>query len=298
MRVLITGTSGHVGSAIATHLINEGWEVVGLSRTPSRLRGIRQDVQADLRMASFTEEVATTVSPCEAIVHAAATLDKDLYTSEIPLTNCLGTQQALRLADIWQVSNFVYISSVAVIGAPQHLPVTEDHPVDPRTAYHASKVFGEHLTLIARRDGLAGSILRLTSPVGPRMPDNRILSVFVKRALANQPLLLTGMGTRRQNYVDVRDIAIAVEQCLQMRVTGIFNIASRHSFSNRELAEACVNTLSSSSRITFSGQPDPEEGIVWEISIEKAGKYFHYDPQYGIEESIRAIGAEYAAGSN
>jgi len=298
MRVLVTGTSGHLGGAIATHLVNNGWEVVGLSRTPSRVKGLAQHVLSDISDLSLVEQVSAATSPCAAIVHAAAALHKDLYARAVSLTNCLGTQQILKLADIWGVSRFVYISGVHVIGTPQQLPITEEHPTSPLTAYHASKLYGELLTEIARRNGLTSAILRLTSPIGPGMPDNRILSVFVRQALANELMQLAGHGTRRQNYVDVRDVAFAVEQCLQKRVEGLFNIGGKHSISNRALAQACVRVLGSSSPITFTGQADPEEGIIWEVSSAKAAKYFAYEPRYRIEESIRAVGDEYATSAH
>jgi UDP-glucose 4-epimerase len=204
----------------------------------------------------------------------------------------------LKLARIWDVNSFVYISSIGVIGIPRQLPITEEHPADPPTAYHASKVFGEQLAKLAGRQGLTNAILRLSSPVGPGMAPNRILSVFVRRALAKLPLQLAGHGTRRQNYVDVRDVAAAVELCLQKRVTGTFNIAGKDSVSNRELAEICIRTLASPSAIIHTGRPDPEEGVVWEVSIAKAKETFGYQPCYGIEESIRSVGAGYAAGAS
>ena len=289
----MTGTSGHVGSAIATHLIDKGWEVVGLSQTPSRVRGLAQQVLSDIGRPSFLEEMLTVESPCDALVHAAAALDMDLYTPAVSLTNCLGTQQMLRLADMWHAASFIYISSAQVIGKPLYVPITEEHPTNPPTAYHASKLYGEHLTEIARRKGLTSAILRLTSPVGPGMPGNRILSTFVRQALANAPLRIAGHGTRRQNYVDVRDVAIAVERCLKEHVEGLFNIGGKCSISNHDLAHTCVRTLGSSSPTTFTEQPDCEEGLIWDVSLAKAIGHFGYDPCYTIEETIREMGDEY-----
>ena len=298
MRVLVTGSSGHVGGAIASRLISSGWDVIGLSRTPSYIQNLNQNLQIDLGSKTLAEQISVQTLRCDAIVHAAADLDKQLYTSDICLTNCLGTQQILKLADFWQVENFLYISSVPIIGKPQVLPVTEDHPIDPPTAYHASKLFGEYLTLLANRNGLTGSILRLTSPIGPGMPDNRILSVFIKRALANQPLQLSGQGTRQQNYVDVRDVSIAVENCLRKHAVGLFNIAGKRSISNLELAQVCITELASSSKIEFTGQLDPEEAINWDISIQKASNYLDYYPRYEIEHSIRALRTKYETSFN
>jgi nucleoside-diphosphate-sugar epimerase len=289
MRVLVTGASGHVGGAVAAHLVRKGWDVIGLSRRRSAIEGLTQQIEADLSAPSFVEQVRAILPACDAIVHAAATLDKEIAATSISLTNGVGMQQILTLAQGWRVQSFVYTSSVPVIGVPQSLPVTEEHPVNPPTAYHASKVYGEYLLALACRTGIAGAALRLTSPIGPGMPDKRIFSVFVKRAQAGQPLQLAGQGSRRQNYVDVRDVAAAVEQCLRERAEGLFNIAGEQSISNLDLARACVRTLDSSSPITFSGQPDPEEGITWDISIARAMDCFGYTPRYDIAASIRAV---------
>jgi nucleoside-diphosphate-sugar epimerase len=135
--------------------------------------------------------------------------------------------------------------------------------------------------------------LRLTSPVGPRTPDNRILGTFVRRALGNQQLQVLGQGTRKQNYIDVRDVAAAIELCISGRASGLYNIASAECISNYNLATACIEELSSHSRITFAETPDPEEGISWDVSIAKAQRELGYQPQFTIRDSIRAISYEY-----
>jgi nucleoside-diphosphate-sugar epimerase len=244
------------------------------------------------------EEVSSAVPACNVIVHAAASLGKGIYAPDISLTNCLGTQQVLKLAGMWNVDFFVYLSSVPVVGRPVQLPITEAHPARPLTAYHASKLYGEHLTEISQREGLATAILRLTAPVGPQMPKNRILSVFIKQALSNGLLQVAGEGTRRQNYVDDRDVAFAVEQCISVRAQGIFNIGGNRSISNYELAQTCVRVLASSSTIQLSGRPDPEEGVDWQVSIAKAKTQFGYRPRFEIEDSIRTMGAEHAASAH
>jgi nucleoside-diphosphate-sugar epimerase len=298
LRLLVTGISGHVGGAIATHMLNCGWEVLGLSRSPSKLKGLAQEIQADISSPGVLKQVSSTVKPCDAIVHAAASLDKDLFSPAVSLTNCLGTQQVLWLADKWSVKSFIFISSVPVIGLPQLIPITEEHPTQPLTAYHASKFYGECLVRLAGLKCISGVTLRITSPVGPGMPGNRIFAIFVKRALENQPLQLLGQGTRRQNYVDVRDIAMAVELCLQQRITGIFNIGGKKSISNYDLAQLCISVLGSSSVLTFADRADPEEGVFWDVSIDKAASRFAYAPQHGLEESIRTLSIEYATGSH
>jgi len=288
MRVLVTGASGHVGGAIAAHFVAAGASVVGLSRGPHAGFPATAWVQCDLAAPGAADAVGNGVAPCDVVVHAAAALDKDLFADAVVPANCFGTQQMLKLAAGWK-SFFVYISGVPVIGRPTTLPVTEDHATHPPTAYHAAKLFGEHLTAIAASGGAGVSALRLTSPVGPGLPAHRILSVFVAQALSGGPIELSGQGTRRQDYVDVRDVAIAVEQCAARRATGTFNVASGHAVSNRELAERCISSLGSTSTIRLNGREDPEDDWIWDVSIDRAREAFDYRPRYSIEDSIRSV---------
>lgn len=289
MRVLLTGATGQVGRAIASFLAENGYQVAGVSRHSRPVPGLFEQVEANLGTEDAFDLIAKALQPCEAIVHAAASLSHDNSDPSISLTNCLGTQQVIKLAHSWGAHQLVYISSVPVIGRPLQHPITEDHPTQPPSAYHASKLYGEHLMRLAEVSGLRAASLRITSPSGPGTPENRILSVFVRRALAGEPLQILGKGSRRQNYVDVRDVAAAVEACLTKHASGIYNIAAADSISNYELAQTCISELGSSASIDFAGKPDPEEGTVWDVSVSKASRDIGYRPRFTIRDSIRSI---------
>lgn len=293
MRVLVTGAAGFIGSTVVAYLLERGAEIVALDRRPVSFQGVKT-VQADLCARYPGLDLAGQIGPCDALVHTAAVIDMSPFNPDIVLANCLGTQQALNLAGQLNVGIFVFLSSVPVIGMPERLPIKEDHPACPLTAYHASKLFGEHMVAIAAHDALVGTTLRLTSPVGPGMPHNRILSAFVKQAMTDRPIRLLGRGTRRQNYVDVRDIAIVIEQALHRKIAGVFQIAGRTCISNLELAHKCIRLLESSSDVQFTGTPDPEEGVTWDVSISKAESMLGYDPVHDIDSSIIALRHEYA----
>jgi UDP-glucose 4-epimerase len=289
MRVLLTGATGQVGRALAAFLAAYGHQVAGASRHSRPVPGLFEQVEANLGTADAVNSITKALQPCEAIVHAAASLSHDNSDPSISLTNCLGTQQVINLAHSWAARQLVYISSVPVIGRPIQHPITEDHPTQPATAYHASKLYGEHLMRLAEVNGLRAASLRITSPSGPGTPDNRILSVFVRKAAAGEPLQILGKGSRRQNYVDIRDVAAAVEACLTKQASGIYNIAATDSISNYELAQTCISELGSSASIDFAGKPDPEEGTVWDVSVSKASRDLGYRPRFTIRDSIRSI---------
>ena len=287
MRVLVTGASGHVGGTIARALIGDGHDVVALSRRWVKLPGLAHSHMVDIGAPGLVDHIAAR--PCDAIVHAAASMAGDPHDLSLSQVNALGTQQLIALAARWDVRSFVYVSSIAVIGTPRELPVTEAHPTAPATAYAASKLYGERLTELAASRGVAAASLRVTSPIGPGMATGRIVSVFVERALAGEPLVLAGRGGRRQDYIDVRDVAAAAQACLAQRASGCFNVAAGTSVSNAQLAELCVQTLESSSEVVLGGGADPDEQLRWDISVERARTHLGWVARHELRASLLAV---------
>lgn len=293
MRVLITGINGHIGSTVAKYLIENGYEVVGVGRSKCLIDEVSEYIIGDISDINLRKKLVTAIKPCSAIVHAAALLNKNLNDAMISLTNCLGTQQILSLALDWKCKSLVYVSGVQVIGIPKQKIITEKHPVNPLTAYHASKLYGEHLMEIAQKNGLNAVSLRVTSPVGVGMSQNRILPIFVSKAIKGESITLLGEGTRYQNYVDARDVALAIEICIKSMKSGLFNIGGKTGISNVLLAEKCISILNSTSKILFSDNIDLEEGIIWNVSIKKSERELKYKPKYSIDDIIKELGDKY-----
>lgn len=279
MRILLTGATGFVGTALLAAL-GSAHDVVPAARSVDGSRGVR----LDLADPDACDAALSALAPCDIIVHAAAHITMTPFDPDVVRVNALGAQTIARWAEAWDAA-VIYLSSIQVIGTPRQHPITEDHPTHPRTTYHAAKLFGEYVLLNTAR----ACALRLTAPVGPTMPANRILSVFARRAAAGEPLVLAGEGGRRQDYVHVDDIADAVTRCIAHRPTGVFNLGAGVSVSNRELAERCIALTGSRSQITFSGQPDPEEANHWDVRIDKARAAFGYAPRSDLDTLIRAL---------
>lgn len=288
MRVLVTGAGGHVGGAVARHLAARGFDVAAAVRAPdpSLPNNIPQflfDLGAD-----FSGDLAPEMRRCAAVVHCAALLspapDDDDAMARV---NALGTQLLVRLAAQCGARRLVHLSSMSFLGRPAVLPVTEEHPLAPGDPYARSKLHAEQSVTLADTAGLIhGVSLRISSPVGPGLRRQRIFSRFADAADTGQDIVLHGKGGRRQDYVDVRDVARAVECALNGEQRGVVNIASGRAVSNLELAQACVAAFNSPSRITFSGQDDPDEALTWEISIDKARQWWDYAPQFILRQSL------------
>jgi len=210
-RVLVTGASGFVGSAVARAALAHGYRVRVLVRASSpraNLDGLDAEVvEADMRDRQAVERALDGV---RCLLHVAA--DYRLWArdpDEIVRNNLDGTGAVMRAALAAGVERVVYTSSVATLRVgPDTVASTEDAPLAPCDAigaYKRSKVLAERLVerMIAD-EGLPAVIVNPSTPIGPRdlrpTPTGRII---VEAACGRMPAFVeTGL-----NVVDVDDVA-------------------------------------------------------------------------------------------
>ena len=209
-RVLVTGVSGFVGSAVALALAKRGAEVRGLAR-PSSLRTNLENfpgelVSGDLRDAGA---VASAMRGVRFLFHVAA--DYRLWApdpEEIVRNNETMTRTVMQAALAAQVERVVYTSSVATLKPSADGPADESCAATPNEAigaYKRSKVVAERLveTMVAEH-ALPAVIVQPSTPIGPRdakpTPTGRII---VEAANGRMPAYLdAGL-----NLVHVDDVA-------------------------------------------------------------------------------------------
>jgi dihydroflavonol-4-reductase len=213
-RVLVTGASGFVGSAVARALIARGHRVVALVR-PTSPRANLDGLDLEIAPGDMTDEaaVASAARGARYLFHVAA--DYRLWArdpEEIVRHNRDGTRAVMRAALAAGVERLVYTSSVATLGlAPGQdpmAPADERAPLTEQTAigaYKRSKVVAERLVeAMVREEGLPAVIVNPSTPIGPRdikpTPTGRII---VEAATGKVPAFVdTGL-----NLAHVDDVA-------------------------------------------------------------------------------------------
>jgi len=204
VRILVTGSSGHLGEALCRVLGAEGHDVLGLDVLASPYTGV---------VGSIVDRscVRRSVEGVDAIVHAATLHKPHVGTHsrrQFVEANVTGTLNLLEEAVAAGVGRFVFTSTTSAFGRalvpPPGAPaawITEDVESVPRNVYGVTKTAAEDLCELVHRDhGLPCLILR-TSRFFPEADDRDEL----RAAYSDANLKVNELLYRR---VDIEDLSL------------------------------------------------------------------------------------------
>ncbi|MGW4113611.1 NAD-dependent epimerase/dehydratase family protein [Actinosynnema sp. NPDC004786] len=235
MRVVVTGASGSVGTALRRVLADAGDTVVGIAR---RIPAASPDwVSCDLGAPAAEVVLARAFEGADAVVHLAWAIQPTPGEPDMRRTNITGSTHVLRAAGRAGVPHVVVASSVAAY-TPTSGPVDEGWPCGgvPGSAYSRQKAELERLLI--GRDGVA--VVRPCAVVQPDAGaevDRWVLGPFLPGRLLGRPWLPVPLwpGLTAQ-VVHAEDVARAIRVILAHRATGPFNVAADPPLGARELA--------------------------------------------------------------
>jgi UDP-glucose 4-epimerase len=290
--ILVTGSSGTVGTALCHRLLNEGYDVRGIDIKPNRWSDQvnERTIVADATDESVIGKLPTTI---DIVIHLAANarVHKLVQNPDLAKENFETTFNILEYArEIG--ADFIFSSSREVYGNNGKIIYDEtDTYVDEcESPYTASKIGGE--ALVKSYDvcyGIDTSIVRFSNVYGKYDASNRVIPLFIAQAFQREDLTVYGDDKVLDfTYIDdcVDGVLRVVEQ-FNKAAGSTFNIASGEGTSLVEVAKTIVDKTDADVSIHI------EENRTGEVAryvadISKANKIFGYDPSYDIDDGIEA----------
>jgi nucleoside-diphosphate-sugar epimerase len=283
MRIAVTGGSGKLGRAVVDDLLAHDHEVANLDRVPStdrRAPFTRVDLADFGQVVGALSAVDDRYDRLDAVVHLAAIPGPGMAPdAAIFANNVLSTYNVFQAARMAGIRNVVWASSETVLGIPFHepplyVPVDEDVPLRPATAYSLGKTLDEAMARqFCRWDPTAKAIgLRFSNVM--EVADYAAFPSFDADAMLRKWNLWS--------YIDARDGAQAVRLALELETSGmdVFIIASPDTVMRRPNDELLDEV--------FPGVPrkrplEPNETL---LSIEKARRVLGYAPRYSWRDAV------------
>lgn len=247
---LVTGGCGFIGSHLCEALLRAGYRVRVLDDLSSGfLRNLPEGVeflQGDIADPDAIRQAVDGVDGCFHLA-AIASVEKAVQdwvgTHNVNLTGTINLLDAVRRLPNAADVPVVYASSAAVYGDCAVLPITEDVPKSPRSAYGADKYGCElHASVATHVFGIPTVGLRFFNVYGPRQdpksPYSGVISIFCDRLARGESVRIYGDGLQTRDFVFVADVVQALMAAMTHRPAGapVFNVCSGRATTVLDLA--------------------------------------------------------------
>ncbi|WP_407913520.1 NAD-dependent epimerase/dehydratase family protein [Kitasatospora sp. NE20-6] len=252
MRVLLLGADGYIGRRVADRLLAESdLQVTVLGRRDSA------DIRFDLTAGSpgALSRFLDAVAPQVVINCAGATYGSSRSLIRSNTLAVATVCEAIRRSR--EPARLVHVGSAAEYGPMQPgAPIAESTEPRPVGPYGVSKLAGTELVLAS---GLDAAVLRVFDVVGPGAPSASLfgrLADGLRRALEQDELQVRMPDlSGYRDFVDVRDVARAVQSAAVSAATGVINIGSGHAVRARDAAHLLVRASGFEGIVAEDGRP-------------------------------------------
>ncbi|WP_297507601.1 dTDP-glucose 4,6-dehydratase [uncultured Caulobacter sp.] len=268
LRVMVTGGSGFIGSAVCRHLASQNavailnYDKLTYAASPASLamlegRADYRFVRGDVADAALVGETIKAFQP-DVIMHLAAESHVDRSITgpgEFIQTNIVGTYVMLQAAlEHWRGLageakdrfRFHHISTDEVFGSLGAEGLfSETTPYDPRSPYSASKASSDHLARAWHHTyGLPVVVSNCSNNYGPYHFPEKLIPLVTLNALEGKPLPVYGKGDNVRDWLHVEDHARALHLIATQGVPGeSYNVGGRNERTNLQVVEAICDIL-------------------------------------------------------
>ena len=290
--VLITGVSGFIGRALARYFAKQQYKVYGMDRISSEnapLADLQGYEQIELPSPRLTQILANWQP--DVLIHCAGRASVPAAMQDPHADYIDGPALTFEILEALRQNlpecGFILLSSAAVYGNPSHLPVAEDAPLQPISAYGYHKWQSEIIcSEFATVFGLRTASARVFSAYGPGLR-RQVMWDIVHRALTQPEIRLQGTGQESRDFIHAQDIARGLESILvNAPLLGEgYNLASGLEIRIADLANLILHEIENAPPLIFPGELPPGTPKNWWADITLISD-LGFKPEISIEEGV------------
>jgi len=262
-KIVITGASGFIGSALITRLKEENIHYVGLTR---------KNIKGLIQISSYTDYKSDLDS---ILIHLAQPNNSNIQTNgkEIELYEEL-------VSGNWK--HIIYISSATVYGDKiKNLRKTQEE-IFEYNDYTRVKLKCEKITLEKK-----GTCLRFSNVYGPNMSNENVISEIILQMYNSEKIVVKNMYPIR-DFLWIDDAIYAIIQTIKIKPYGIINVGSGIGTSIEQLIKCVLNIINKPNKLIFSESNEKFSSILV-LNINETKKILNWEPKITLMEGLTKL---------
>tara|TARA_B100000787_G_scaffold64521_1_gene47370 strand:+ start:1426 stop:2400 length:975 start_codon:yes stop_codon:yes gene_type:complete len=304
MKILVTGSSGFIGSHLTEYLVERGYGVVAFDRynsnnhfgwlEKSKYKKKIEFILGDIR---DYDSVNKAMKGCQSVMHLAALIGIPYsYVSPTAYikTNVEGTLNVLESAKNLKLKQVIITSTSEVYGTAIKKKLSENDELKAQSPYAASKIAADQLSLSYYRSfGLPVKIIRPFNTFGPRQSARAVIPTIITQALSKNKIKIGNLNTTR-DFLYVEDLCAAYEEILKSeKLLGeVINVGVDSEISIKNLILKISKILKTKLIPVMEKKrvrPKKSEVLRLKCDNTKIKKMTNWNPRYEIDEGLNKL---------
>lgn len=299
MKILITGISGFIGSAVYQNFKRDS-EIYTIDNLSFGNRGLIDIPEEnffveDIRNREKVFEIVQSIKP-DYVIHLAA-IHFIPYCNEHPFeaaqVNIEGTKNILDACERTGTVKKVLYASTAAVYPIYDGPLSETHPTGPLDIYGISKLAGEYLAnAFYLRTNISTIVCRFFNAFGPNETNPHLIPAIQDQLNKGLRKIELGNLEPKRDYIHTSDMANAIEGLILKFESGyeVFNLGQGIEYSVTEIVNAFAENLNESIEIIQDPKRMRKSDRMHLLADNsKLKKFLGWEPRIGINEGIKTL---------